>query len=91
MEDMSEVKKRIPKKYRKYFCTICKIYANSDNQLNQHLEGVRHQQRKLICLTPCTSEEYQYEPRIYIPVFIVTCVTIYIFCYTIVKLNNLYE
>lgn len=79
----------VPKKYKRYYCTICNIYTNSDNQLNQHLEGIGHQQKKQFCLKSSTIdiEDNKYDPYVYIPALLIICVTAYIFCYVLGELT----
>lgn len=76
----------VPRKYKRYYCKICNLYTNSDNQLNQHLEGVRHQQKKQNIRSSTTkfSNEHEYDSLLYIPAFIVITITIYIVFYIFV-------
>lgn len=78
------------KKYKKFYCSICHIFTNSDNQLNQHLEGIRHQQRKIFSPPPKTDNFDKCECNflVYVPAFIVVIITAFVFCYIIVVYNN---
>lgn len=80
-------------KYRKFYCTSCDIYTNSVNQLNQHLEGIRHKQKMLTSNTLKTSnitvsEEHEFDLKVYLPAVLVIFITVYLFCYIIVKFCN---
>lgn len=81
-----------PKKYRKFHCASCDIYTNSVNQLNQHLEGIRHKQKMLTSNIPkkqnIACEEHEFDRKVYLPVVIVIFLTTYVFCYVIVKFCN---
>lgn len=88
MEETRSSKVTVPKKYKRYFCQICNIFTNSDNQLTQHNKGVRHQQKKKRYYTRSTGinlNEYECDLMTYVPAFIIIVVTTYVFCYAVVK------
>lgn len=79
------------KKYEKYYCSLCRIYTNSENQLNQHLEGIRHQQRKIFSPplnTDNSDNNYECNSLVYVPAFAILTITSFVFCYTIVVYWN---
>lgn len=94
MEAIQKTKLSIPKKYRRYYCKVCRIYANSDVQLNQHLEGIRHQHRKVISRSSetckhCTLDENQCNLLFYVPAFIIIIITVFLTCrYCLVMFVN---
>lgn len=84
-EEMRKSKLIANKKYKKYYCSICHIFTNSENQLNQHLDGIRHQQRKTFSPPLGTDivDKYDCNNLVYIPAFIILSITSFVFCYTI--------
>ena len=90
-EEMRKSKIIANKKYKKYYCSICHIFTNSENQLNQHLEGIRHQQRKIFSLplnTDTSANKFECNRLVYVPAFTVMFITSFVFCYTIVAYWN---
>lgn len=77
---------------RRYYCAICKVFTNSDNQFNQHLEGIRHRHKNTKCNMHkeqhlVKPENYEYDVYFYVPAFILVLTTTYFFCYGVVKLS----
>lgn len=82
------------KKYRRFYCALCDTYTNSVNQLNQHLEGIRHKQKAITNNAPkkltTNGEDHQFNSQVYLSAFIVVIITTYVFCYVIVNFCNWY-
>lgn len=84
------------KKYRRHYCAVCNIYTNSDNQLIQHLEGIRHRrltEKALIMQTTTKqnindSQGYDYDVIAYGSAFMIVIITAYIFFYFIIMFTN---
>ncbi|CAD0202584.1 unnamed protein product [Chrysodeixis includens] len=90
-EEIRKSKLLANKKYQKYFCSLCRIYTNSEHQLNQHLEGIRHQQRKLLprqTNTDNLDKICECDSLVYILAFINIIITSFIFCYTVVAYTH---
>jgi hypothetical protein len=68
------------------------MYTNSNNQLNQHFEGIRHTQKVLIGQIPKKKVdldvEHEYDLIVYLITFIIVCITLFVFCYVLVKFGN---
>lgn len=91
---MAELRKMktLPKhKLKKYFCSTCRIFTNSDNQFNQHLDGYRHKHRRLFS-NPCNNnvnfDDWDYNMFVYVPAFVIVSITTFIFLYSIVGYSN---
>lgn len=86
---MDKNKLNATKKFQRYYCTLCDIYTNSDNQLNEHLKGIRHHiNKRRSTYKHDNKSEMDYEPLIYIPMFIMLSITTYVYCYVIVNFCN---
>lgn len=90
-EEIKKSKFLANKKYQKYYCSLCLIYTNSEHQLNQHLEGIRHQQRKLLPRQPNAdnlNKICEYDGLVYVFTFINIILISFIFCYAVVAYTH---
>lgn len=86
---MDKNKLNVTKKLQKFYCTLCDVYTNSDNQFDEHLKGIRHHVYKRRSTHKHDNKsEMDYEPLIYIPMFFMLSITTYIYCYVIVSFYN---
>lgn len=77
------------KKFQRYYCTVCNVFTNSGNQLNEHLEGIRHHiNKKRSTHKHDDITEMGYEPLFYMPIFLMLFITTYVYCYIIANFYN---
>lgn len=80
-------------KIERFYCKCCDLYTNSNEQLNQHLTGIRHSQKTLGMnneMTYCCNIDCKANANVYVSLFILFSISAYFYFYVMIKLIAYY-